>query len=300
MKNSLWVDIIISAVIYMNEIFREFVFAIGNTEFSFYFTDEILSRDKNYKSGLHSHNYCELIYVYKGKIEINDEENSFVFSSGEAAVIPKKILHTVSSIEDPYRIIAAFSIRRLARKAEDTYTQFEKIINGDSIEKISNEFFKNAFERMIKYFSGNFDYSDELIKSCLAELVIILKNVLSKYGKPDIPSLSQTDGYRSYVLDSLLSRYCVSADDISLDIISETLHLGKRQVEKIFLKTYGQTFRQKTAELKMVHAKDLICNTSLTVTDISAKVGYGSVNGFIKAFEKMYGITPEKYRKAHA
>lgn len=75
------------------------------------------------------------------------------------------------------------------------------------------------------------------------------------------------------------------------------MHLGKRQIEKIFKKTYGLTFREKAAELKMIHAKELICNTELSVSKVAAEVGYGSTNGFIKAFEKKYGESPNEYRK---
>lgn len=281
----------------MNEKYREFTFEIGNTEFNFYFDGGIVSRDKSYKSGLHSHNYCELIYVYKGKVGISSENESFVFNAGEAAVIPENMLHTMKSLEDPYRIAIAFSIRKLSKKCENTYSQFEKIVSGSSVGKIDNEFCKSAFERLIKYYSGNFDYADELIKSCLCETVIIIKNVLLANSCSVMPSLSQTDGYRNFVIDSLLGMYYVSASQVSLETLSESLHLGKRQIEKIFKKTYGQTFREKAAELKMIHAKELICNTELSVSKVAAEVGYGSTNGFIKAFEKKYGESPNEYRK---
>ena len=281
----------------MNENYKEFTFNIGNTGFNFYFDSEIINRDRNYKSGLHLHNFCEIIYVVKGEIAISSEDSGNTFHAGQTALIPANIFHSIKTLKDQYKIAMEFSIKKLLNGQDNTYPEFEKIIKHNNIVKIDNELCRNAFERILKYYSISYDYSDELIKACLCEMMIIIKNTLFPKSSSALPILSQTDGYRNFVIDTYLSRCYVSSENITLDTISKTLHLSPRQIEKIFKKTYGQTFREKTCELKMIHALDLICNTNLTVLQIANDVGYTSVNGFIKAFEKKYNSTPAAYRK---
>ena len=51
--------------------------------------------------------------------------------------------------------------------------------------------------------------------------------------------------------------------------------------------------------LRVEHAKELLSSTSLTIRDISAKVGYYDSGSFIRRFKQVTGETPLQYRRSH-
>ena len=49
----------------------------------------------------------------------------------------------------------------------------------------------------------------------------------------------------------------------------------------------------------MNHAMEFLMNTSLKVSEIADAVGYDSVDHFSRTFRKVYGSSPQEYKKQH-
>ena len=49
--------------------------------------------------------------------------------------------------------------------------------------------------------------------------------------------------------------------------------------------------------LRLEHAKQLLQDTDIPVTEIAMQSGYQNVSYFIRSFQKTYGVSPLKYRK---
>jgi AraC-like DNA-binding protein len=48
---------------------------------------------------------------------------------------------------------------------------------------------------------------------------------------------------------------------------------------------------------RMTHATALLRNTTTPIADISYMIGYENPESFIRAFKKMYTVSPSQYRK---
>lgn len=66
---------------------------------------------------------------------------------------------------------------------------------------------------------------------------------------------------------------------------------------ELFKKVTGKNFSEYVTDLRMEKARELLERTSLTVSEISLKVGYKDYFYFNKVFKKCKGTTPAKYRK---
>ncbi len=66
---------------------------------------------------------------------------------------------------------------------------------------------------------------------------------------------------------------------------------------KLFLIHTGFTVMSYVGYIRVKNAALLLRMSDDTVLDIALKVGYDSHEGFIKAFKKIYGVTPAEYRK---
>ncbi len=99
---------------------------------------------------------------------------------------------------------------------------------------------------------------------------------------------------KAYILieDSFLLEY----DTITLEELSHRLGLSTRQTSRILFDRYGQNFTQKRTEARMAAAATFLKEGQLSVSEISARLGYSCPNHFHAAFKKYYHMTATEYK----
>lgn len=83
---------------------------------------------------------------------------------------------------------------------------------------------------------------------------------------------------------------------ISLENISQHLHLNSSYFSRLFRKETGETFIEYVTKTKMERAKELLDQTDYTVNKICEMLGYDNQSYFIKTFKTYTGLTPIEYR----
>ena len=78
--------------------------------------------------------------------------------------------------------------------------------------------------------------------------------------------------------------------------IAEHIHLNEDYMAKLFKKEKGMQLKEYILERKMDIAKNLLVNSSLSVSIIALKVGFSNFSHFSQTFKKIEGITPNEYR----
>lgn len=86
-------------------------------------------------------------------------------------------------------------------------------------------------------------------------------------------------------------------EEITLDALSELVHLEKSYLVRLFKKSTGKTPVEMLISLRLDKASDLVANTNLRICDIASLCGYNTVSFFIASYKKRYGITPEWHRR---
>ena len=147
---------------------------------------------------------------------------------------------------------------------------------------------------MIRYFGGTFSDKDELIISCLREIVILLKASANKESSTAIGNKDDAENYRHYIIDRYLSDHY---KDGSLEELAGVLHLSTRQTARMVKNLYKQSYRSQALHIKMLEAQDLLRSTNLSVEEIATELGYINSNNFYTTFKKHCGVSPLKYRK---
>lgn len=85
--------------------------------------------------------------------------------------------------------------------------------------------------------------------------------------------------------------------ELSLASISEQFQLHTSHVSRAFKEEIGEKFVDYLVKIRMEQAKKMLVNSSYSVQDIGAKVGYTHAISFIRAFKKYTGFTPGEYRR---
>jgi len=82
----------------------------------------------------------------------------------------------------------------------------------------------------------------------------------------------------------------------SLNSLAKDNHMVVRTFAR-HLEKYGYTYRQLLEEVRQQHACDLLKNTHMNISDISAQLGYQETANFIRAFKSWFTCTPTQWRR---
>ena len=88
-------------------------------------------------------------------------------------------------------------------------------------------------------------------------------------------------------------------EDLKLKDIAYMAGYSSSYFSRTFSDTFGASFIEILVDIRIAHAKLLLKNYNLTITDISEKIGFKSNSYFSVTFKKKTGLSPIQYRKFH-
>lgn len=86
------------------------------------------------------------------------------------------------------------------------------------------------------------------------------------------------------------------AENLSLGMVADEVHVSPFYLCKLFRKTTGMTFTEFVSRTRMEKAKSLLLNPNLRVSEIVYEVGFQSLTHFNRVFKKMMGESPTGFR----
>ncbi len=104
---------------------------------------------------------------------------------------------------------------------------------------------------------------------------------------------------RKYLVEKILDYFEENyAQKISLDQIAGNMYLSPFYISKIFKAETGETPIHSLIEIRMEKARELLLEEpSLSIQEVSARVGYEDAYHFSKLFKKKFGVAPSGMRK---
>ncbi|MFE9656158.1 helix-turn-helix domain-containing protein [Micromonospora sp. NPDC006431] len=87
------------------------------------------------------------------------------------------------------------------------------------------------------------------------------------------------------------------ADQLTVDDMAKTALFSKFHFTRIFQRATGVSPGRFLSALRLQQAKRLLRSTSLSVADVSLRVGYSSVGTFSSRFTRSVGLSPTTFRR---
>ncbi|ADL03141.1 helix-turn-helix transcriptional regulator [Lacrimispora saccharolytica] len=84
---------------------------------------------------------------------------------------------------------------------------------------------------------------------------------------------------------------------IDLDDLAKKAYLSKYHYHRIFHKVSGESVTRYITRRRMEKAAEELARTNKPIIDIALEYQYASQESFSRAFLKIYGLTPGKYRR---
>ncbi len=85
-------------------------------------------------------------------------------------------------------------------------------------------------------------------------------------------------------------------EPFNLESLAARHHITSRYMRKLFIQQMGFSATEYITTLRMEKAKDLLKNTTATISDIALQVGYSSLPYFSSMFKKRIQLTPKQFR----
>lgn len=95
------------------------------------------------------------------------------------------------------------------------------------------------------------------------------------------------------VLDYMQKHF---SDRIRIEELAAVGGLSPNYFMRCFRADFNTTPMGYLTKLRLENASRVLADTDMAIIDVALSVGYGDVSNFIRAFEKIYGMTPRKFR----
>lgn len=137
----------------------------------------------------------------------------------------------------------------------------------------------------------------EMLEALLRQLVVRMARLVRRPAamtpaRGDVAGLSRAE--TMFVLEeAFLFHY----QTLTLPELAGLMNLSVRQTQRLLRANFGMTFSQKLADARMAAARQLLSGSDLSITEISERTGFSSIEHFSAAFHRVVGCAPSKYRK---
>ena len=242
----------------------------------------------NYNFSGEKHSYWELTYVDKGELLTTIDGVSYHLKQGDLIFYAPMQFHTQSTFE----------------KISSSYLTINFKMNFNHADLLCNKIFSLKRDsyfivtRLIEELSNDNLYSDDLSLCYLKELIIqMLRLDNSHFHSKPTTHMQQT--YENELLNDIL----LYIDDniyekISVSTLCEHFCISTSMLHSLFRKNMNNTAKNYINELKLSKSKELIRNSTHTLSEISEMLGFSSIHYFSKKFKSYFNISPTEYSKS--
>lgn len=248
-----------------------------------------------------THDFWEFIYVNEGVFEVLVDNKPYVVKEGQMITYSPLSFHkgskpniaklSIVSFESTSGIMSYFAnkVITLSGKQRQLLSQ---------VISLGKKCFKSASPNLgLKGMVKREDVDAITLQSLKNQLEIFLIDVYESESLK--PSSLNCDTRNNNSFD-LLTKYLKAniGKAVTLEEICDNCALSIYQLRKLCQSQCGMSPMSYFISLKIDAAKDMICDTNLSFTQISDSLGFTTVHYFSKLFKDKVGVTPSEYAKS--
>lgn len=128
--------------------------------------------------------------------------------------------------------------------------------------------------------SSTFDYFLKMLEQCVSWRIA--------YSHDESNSIIKKA--EEYILENF------NREDLSLKVVADTVNLSPTYFSSIFKRHSGTSFVDYLTQVRLNKAKELLCCTSMQVSEIAYEVGFKDYRYFSQIFKKVVGVSPREFK----
>ena len=264
-------------------------------------TYHIENAGQSFQIPVHWHDELEIIYVKSGFLTVSISGENYIGTPGDAFVVSPGNLHFMGSqtgTVDYFTFL--FPLKYIAFRSDDMLDDklIEPLNSGHlMISPEIKDTVKEQCEQLARVYAAEIDKSESKITSQIRKKIILLQFIHELWKKGFIVE-NNTSG-RNIVEKEMVSYIQQNfTGKISLREFGVQFHLSEKYISRYFKEHFHITLSQYVTYLRLEHAKQMLQETDISVTEVAMQSGYQNISYFIRSFKKTYGVSPLKYRKS--
>ena len=259
----------------------------------------IANAKRSFQMPIHWHDEFEIIYVKSGFLTVSISGENYIGKPGDAFVVSPGNLHFMGSQTgnvDYFTFL--FPLKYISFRTDDILDDklLEPLNSGHLI--ISPEIedtVKEQCEQLVEIYGAKKEESQSKITAQIKTKIILLQFILELWKKGFIVE-NDTSGKNTVEKEMVSYIQQNFTGKILLKEFGEQFHLSEKYISRYFKEHFHITISQYVTYLRLEHAKQLLQDTDIPVTEVAMQSGYQNVSYFIRSFKKTYGMSPLKYR----
>ena len=248
-----------------------------------------LKKTANWKEEMHSHPFYEIVFVKSGTGVLHTETADFPVCEGDLLLYDPNFLHAESTSGKEKLSLYFCGVDDLHLK-DDPHTA---LWTGDSpvlkTGKLKKDIEK-TFAFLIREVQKKTYYYDEISRSLLKIILDLILRILAQNNGGNFKTNRSYLCARKYIDENYQNIE-------SVEEICKSVYLSRYYLTHLFKEYSGISPIQYIIFKRMEKAKQLLCETDLSVREIARRTGYAETNSFLKTFKKTESMTPSEYRK---
>ena len=250
---------------------------------------------------IHIHDDIEILAGTGGQLDIMIDEQIIPLREGDVVIINRRVPHSTAHVL-PYTtsILLQFRIEKLRADEFENVNKYLSLILADTEKKYTflpseRSVTRELFSIIAHIHEESVQERDTygiVIKGYMEVLLGLLyrHNILYRledgYNKETVK--------RVWPLIEYIDRHY--PEPITLDTLSECLHLNREYVCRLFKEATGMPPIEYINYVRVLKAETLLTTTHMSILEIAMNVGFSSASYFNRIFKKRRGISPSVYK----
>ncbi|MBQ8803905.1 MAG: helix-turn-helix domain-containing protein [Tyzzerella sp.] len=239
--------------------------------------------DETYRIFREHSKVCVCEYIIKGSGTLQIGEKTYHPKAGDIYILPEFERHEYyTNPKDPWTKIF-FNVRGTGVSAMlNAFEMKNKILFSDCKELYP------VFQKIFEKTKEDIDTEQIMIECC--QLFVQLLFSLYNKAKTIDATLEEAKKVKTFIENNI-------ERELSMKEIADSIYRSKDYTNKLFKRYYNVTPYSYYVDLRIEKAKALLQHTTLTISQISEKLGYKNGKGFSKQFHYVTGMTASRYRQ---
>lgn len=267
-----------------------------NSQICLYYNDEY----EDYPP--HWHNSFELIMPVINGYDAVCGGHSYHLREGDLLIICPCMVHELFAPETGERIIFQPGMGNISIKDLNPLISLIGpcvLVTPEEYPSVYEPIRRNMFRIREEYFSYA-PYAESLIISLFLEILVLVgRNYKAFIGQNMTPVSTRQKEYAEkfrFVTSYVEEHF---SEEISLEQVADLAGFSKYHFSRLFHQYTDMSFYKYLNQKRINHARVLLADSTLSVTEVALQSGFSSLSAFLRMFKQINKCTPTEFKSMY-
>lgn len=250
----------------------------------------------------HWHIPFELIMPTENTYRAVSGNQDFLLRESDILIIGPGVVHELFAPDHGRRLIFQSSLSSIGLVELDTLSSIISptiLITPEKYPKVHSEV-RQLLLQIQEEYDNSLPYSGTLIYSYFLK-------ILAEVGRSQVEIIQNSFDAKNSKQKEYMEKFLFVTnyinehftEDLTLEQMASLAGFSKYHFTRLFRQYAGTSFYKYLNQKRISHAKNLLLDPNLSVTDVAMQSGFTSISAFLRMFRLVTNCTPTEFRKMH-